>query len=211
MRWLLLLPRRIRVSDPMRLIEREPKGSLRPGQDLVMAGYAGREGSRRIAEVKKDELQRWFSKEYVELMGQGSTINIDNSSLPWQEYGATEWECAGEGGIFTALWNLSGAYRRGFQVDLYRIPVRQDTIEVCERYELNPYRLYSKNCVIAAADNGYHLAERLIREGIPAAVIGVVSRGIGREIHYGQVRGFLERPREDELVSVNLWKKETMV
>ena len=42
----------------------------------------------------------------------------------------------------------------GFEVDLYRIPVRQETIEVCERYELNPYRLLSSGCVLAAADNG---------------------------------------------------------
>ncbi|MCI8515303.1 MAG: AIR synthase [Hungatella sp.] len=195
----------------MKPVERELRGTLEAGQDLVAAGYAGLEGARRIAKAREAELSAWFSRTYIERMQQGTGRIIDEDSVPWREYGATEWECAGEGGIFTALWNLSGAYRRGFQVDLYRIPVRQDTIEVCERYELNPYRLYSKNCVIAAADNGYHLAERLIREGIPAAVIGVVSRGIGREIHYGQVRGFLERPREDELVSVNLWKKETMV
>ena len=204
MRWLLLLPRRIRVSDPMRLIEREPKGSLRPGQDLVMAGYAGREGSRRIAEVKKDELQRWFSKEYVELMGQGSTINIDNSSLPWQEYGATEWEEVNEGGIFTALWNLSGAYGLGFRVDLHRILVRQETIELCERYDLNPYRLYSC-CMLAAGDNGSHLVHRLQSEGIPVAIIGVVTPDIKREICYNQVQGFLERPREDELYKI--WRQ----
>lgn len=195
----------------MRPVERERRGILKAGQDLVAAGYAGLEGARRIAKAREAELSAWFSKAYIERIQQGMDRIIDEDSLPWREYGATEWESAGEGGIFTALWNLSGAYKRGFQVDLYRIPVRQDTIEVCERYELNPYRLYSPNCVVAAADHGYHLAERLKREGIPAAVIGVVSPGIGREIRYGRVKGFLERPRGDELALVNLWKEETMV
>ena len=50
------------------------------------------------------------------------------------------------------------------------------------------------------------LVGKLVREGIPAAVIGTVSEGIGREICYGPVRGFLERPREDELYRI--WKQE---
>ena len=80
--------------------------------------------------------------------------------------------------------------------------MKQETIEVCERYDLNPYRLYSKNCVIAAAENGGHLVRRLCEAGIPSAVIGMVSQGIRREIRYSQVRGYLERPREDELYKI---------
>lgn len=104
-----------------------------------------------------------------------------------------------EGGIFTALWNLSGAYRLGFIVDLYRIPVRQETIEVCEQYDVNPYRLLSSNCVVAVSDHGWKLCERLAERGVKAAVIGRVNGGIKREVWYGQVRGFMERPREDEI------------
>ena len=46
----------------MRLIKRESKGSLRAGQDLVMVGYAGREGARRIAFAREDELLSWFQE-----------------------------------------------------------------------------------------------------------------------------------------------------
>ena len=188
----------------MRLIERESRGYLRAGQELVMAGYAGQEGSRRIAQARAGELSAWFSEDYVELMLRDMGIS-GNDPVSWREYGASEWEPVGEGGIFTALWNLSGAYGLGFEVDLYRIPIRQETVEICERYDLNPYRLYS-SCVLAASDHGNRLAARLVREGIPAAVIGTVSEGIGREICYGPVRGFLERPREDELYRI--WKQE---
>lgn len=186
----------------MRRIEREAKGNLRPGQDLVAVGYAGMEGARRIARARKKELLNWFSRDYIDQILQKETFVISDTSTPWQEYGASEWEEAGEGGIFTALWNLSGAYMLGFEADLYQIPVRQETIEVCERYELNPYRLLSGNCVVAAADNGGRLARRLAGEGIPAAVIGVVREDIKREIRYGQVRGFLERPRQDEVYKI---------
>ena len=180
-------------------IQREPRGTMTPGQDLVAAGWAGREGARRISFFREKELLSRFSGDYIELMRRREETPVDSSCIPWREYGATEWEEVSEGGIFTALWNLSGAYKTGFEVDLHRILVRQETIEVCETYDLNPYRLYSKECVLAAADNGLHLVQRLKAAGIEAAVIGVIKPGIKREIFYGDVRGFLERPREDEI------------
>lgn len=187
----------------MGLIEREPRGVMAPGNDLVAAGFAGREGARLIAKAREEELLGWFSRSYVRQIQEKDSFTIDRSA-PWQEYGALEWEEVGEGGILTALWNLSGAYTLGFEVNLHQIPVKQETIEVCERYDLNPYRLYSKNCVVAAAANGGRLVKRLAEEGIPSAVIGTVNPGIAREICYGQVRGFLERPREDELYRTGL-------
>ena len=185
----------------MRLIKREPKGSLRAGQDLVMAGYAGREGARQIAFTREEELLSWFSRDYISLMQQKDEFEIDET-IPWQKYGASEWESVGKGGIFTALWNLSGAYTTGFEVNLYKILIRQETIEVCERYDLNPYRLLSSNCVLAVSDHGGDLIESLSQKGFPASVIGKINTGIKRKIYYNQVRGFLERPREDEIYRV---------
>lgn len=183
----------------MRIVERKPKGTMSPGQDIVVAGYAGREGSRRIGFLREKELSVWFSKDYMRQIQEKDEIQIDELKIPWREYGATEWEMVGEGGIYTALWNLSGAYGMGFEVDLHKISVRQETIEVCERYDLNPYRLLSSNCMIAVSDHGWHLCEKLHQEKIKASVIGRINSGIKREIFYGQVRGFMERPREDEI------------
>ena len=207
----------------MRRIERESRGTLRPGQALVTAGYAGLAGSRRIAAERAEELAQWFSSAYIERLQRdgreaeipapsaarsgraGMRGNSPAAHLPdWTALGAAEWEEAGEGGIYTALWNLSGAYGTGFTVDLRKIPVKQGTIEICERYELNPYRLLSRGCVVLAADNGEGLVRRLAAEGIAAAVIGYVREGIAREVTYGEVRGFMERPREDEICRLGI-------
>ncbi len=190
------------VRDMMRRVERESRGALRPGQDLVIAGYAGGEGARQAALAKEDQLFSRFSEAYVRQMQKPDPYEIHDSSHPWAELGASEWEEAGEGGIYTALWTISGAYMLGFEIDLYRVPVRQDAIEVCEQFDLNPYRLYSKNCMVLAADHGGRLAERLHRQGIPASVIGQVQEGVSRQVCYGQVRGFMERPRQDEIYKV---------
>lgn len=37
-----------------------------------------------------------------------------------------------EGGIFGALWEMAEASGVGLEIDLKKIPVRQETIEICE-------------------------------------------------------------------------------
>lgn len=186
----------------MRQIERESRGTMKPGQDLVVAGYAGLEGSCRIARSRQQQLQTWFSEEYIRQMQQLSDVNVQKKPEEWRRLGVTEWEEAAEGGIHAALWNLSGAYMTGFEIDLHKIPVKQETIEICERYDLNPYDLLCGNCLVLVADNGGQLVQALNREGIPAQCIGTVNRGIKREICYGEVRGFMDRPKKDELYKI---------
>ncbi len=185
----------------MRRIERKNRGGFLPGQELVIAGYAGWEGSSRIALLRAGELSRWFSDGFIREQQQAYT-EADRGVCDWEALGASEWEEAGEGGVYTALWTLSGAHGRGFCVDLRRIPVKQGTIEICERYGLNPYRLLSGGCTVLAADHGFLLTERLRQQGVPARTVGYVRPDIVREVVCGETRGFMERPREDELYKI---------
>lgn len=202
----------------MRKIERENTGLLHAGQDLVVAGYAGLAGTVKLAETEKETLSRWFSGEYMEeiagcsqyLLQEAENQEVHEEDVPlctvspkfWKSCGAAEWEPAGEGGILTAIWNLTGAYETGVEFYLRQIPIRQETVEVCERLELNPYRLYSAGCVLLTADNGGQLVRTLAEKNIPAQVIGRVNKGIAREMIVQEGRGFLERPQPDEITKV---------
>ena len=185
----------------MRKIERENTGLLQAGQDLVVAGYAGLAGTVKLAEAAKEELSRWFSDEYMEEIADAAPLCPVSPEF-WRSCGAAEWEPAGEGGILTAIWNLTGAYETGVEFYLRPIPMRQETVEVCERLELNPYRLYSWGCVLLTADNGGQLVRILAEKHIPAQVIGRVNKGIAREMIVQEGRGFLERPQPDEITKV---------
>ena len=185
----------------MRKIERENTGLLQAGQDLVVAGYAGLAGTVKLAEAAKEELSRWFSDEYMEEIADAAPLCPVSPEF-WRSCGAAEWEPAGEGGILTAIWNLTGAYETGVEFYLRQIPMRQETVEVCERLELNPYRLYSQGCVLLTADNGGQLVRALAAKNIPAQVIGRVNKGIAREMIVQEGRGFLERPQPDEITKV---------
>ena len=187
----------------MRKIERENTGLMRAGQDLAVAGYAGLAGTLALAEARSQELSLFFSDEYMEKIAGCRTLILEKRDAAfWRGLGASEWEPAGEGGTLTAIWNLSGAYETGVEFSLRKIPLRQETVEVCERLELNPYRLYSEGCYLLAADNGGQLVEKLAGEGIFAQVIGRVKDGIAREMIVQDGRGFLERPQPDEMWKV---------
>ena len=185
-----------------RKIIRESRGFMKPGQDIVAAGFAGMAGTLAIVREKREELEQYFSSSYIETIYNKKKEESDRNLEQWKEFGATEWEPAGEGGKLTALWNLSGAYGVGIEFTLRQIPVKQETIEICEYYDLNPYRLYSEGCVLLIANHGGRLTERLKREGIFSVVIGKVNEGAKMEILMEEGAACLDRPQKDELEKV---------
>ena len=179
------------------------EGLIRPGQDLVMAGFAGLAGTRIIGRERRADLEALFCPGFLELLDEPDTYDAER----WFEGQEKNRDCpftayipAGEGGVLTALWDLSGSYQAGVTADLKQIPMRQLTVEVCERYDLNPYRLFSANCVLAASDHGGQLKRLLEDAGIPGEIIGWTQAGDTRRIcHGGEEAGYLERPQPDEL------------
>ena len=59
-----------------------------------------------------------------------------------------------EGGVFGALWELGQCSGVGLEIDLKKIPIRQETIEICEFFDLNPYKLLSGGSLLLAAADG---------------------------------------------------------
>ena len=178
-------------------------GAMIPGQDLVLAGYAGLHGTRKAYQLKKEDLKDRFPPYFLEELEREDSFSVEkwlNEVLVSEDNQITAFEYAAEGGILAALWNISGIFCAGIDVDLRAIPMRQVTIEVCEALELNPYRLLCGNCVILSADRGGQLVRRLRQAQIPAAVIGAVIPKDARRIrHDEESAGYLERPQPDEL------------
>lgn len=107
-----------------------------------------------------------------------------------------------EGGIYGALWELAEASRIGLEIDLKAIPIRQETVELCEALGLNPYYLISSGSMLIAIDNGHDLVRELKKNGIHSAVIGKATAGNDRVVVNGEDRAYLERPRTDELYKI---------
>lgn len=185
----------------MRKIEREPNGAgiFQPGQDLVVAGTIGKNGVKTALEVKKEEISARFPEWFVKRIREKAEQKLELTQEIMKACGAGEWEEVSEGGILAALWTISGAYEQGISFELRKIPADQETIEICELFDLNPYRLSSGECLLMAVENGGDAVRILSDAGIASAVIGKVEKGIARKMTGIGITGFLERPARDEI------------
>ena len=125
----------------MRQLEPVPGQEMRPGQGLVAAGLAGWQGTLKIGCQEEERLRQRFSLSYLRQLGEPAGPEAVQWARAHVQKEITAYEEAGEGGILAALWNLSGRYGMGITFDLRRIPIRQITVEICELWGLNPYRL----------------------------------------------------------------------
>lgn len=175
----------------------------KPGQDILVTKWIGIEGTSIIAKEKEKELLERFSQAFVDTAkGFDQYLSVLPDSRIAVEHGVSAMHDVTEGGIYGALWEVAEASGIGLEIDLKAIPIRQETIEICEYFELNPYYLISSSCMLMAADQGHDLVRKLEAAGIPAAVIGKATDGKARRIWNGGEESYLERPKTDELYKI---------
>ena len=97
---------------------------------------------------------------------------------------------------------MSGRAGCGLKVDLKAIPIRQETVEICEFFEVNPYQLLSGGALLFTTDDGEKLVDALMEEGIPAAVVGFLQEGNDKIIVNNDETRFLDMPQADEIHKV---------
>jgi hydrogenase maturation factor len=174
-----------------------------PGQEIVMTKWAGLEGTAIIAAAKEQELRSKYSAGFIEGAKQFiEHISVVPEAMVARAVGVTSMHDVTEGGIFGALWEIGAASKVGLEVDLKKILLKQETVEICEFYDLNPYMLISSGCMLIVTDHANRLVDQLKEAGIPAAVIGFVTEGNDRVIINEEERRFLEPPKADELYKV---------
>lgn len=178
-------------------------GGLTVGDELVMTKWAGLEGTAIIAQDMEKELLKtlpeWLVKEAKEFI---KYLSVVPESLIATELGVTAMHDITEGGIFGALWEMGEASGVGITADLYKIPIKQETIEVCEIFDVNPYMLMSSGSMLIGCKNGNLLVEKLMEKGINAVVIGRATEGNDRIVISGDDLRYLEPPGSDELYKV---------
>lgn len=178
-------------------------GGLRPGDELVMTKWAGMEGTAIIAAERREKLLETLPEE---LLDEAAAMLKDISVVPEAavagRVGASAMHDVTEGGIFGALWEIGAAADVGITADLAKIPIRQETIEVCEVFGLNPYQMMSSGSLLIGCANGNLMAEELKKAGIAAAVIGRATDSNDRVIVKGEETRFLEPPGSDELYKI---------
>lgn len=179
---------------------REP---ARAGQDIVLTKWIGLEGMLRIAAERENELKEWFAPSFLsQVCSYREAIFAVHEIDVAKAEGVSVMRQITDGGVFAALWNLAKEADRGLEVDIKKMSIRQETIEICERYRLNPYQLTSAGTMLMVTDDGEGLADALRRNDIEASVIGRFTDNNDKIIKNGDEVRYIDRPAPDELMKI---------
>ena len=189
-------------KDALEALRAEVAGFLTPGEELAVVGCIALRGTVMLAEQEEKTLRTYFSEGFLyQCRNLENEYGAGDIALAWEtarREGATAMYAMGEGGILSALWKMAEAFGVGLRADLRRIPIRQETIEACERFDLNPYYLMSQGALLIGIPSGEKLVREYARTGIPAAVIGYTDAGNDRLLYSGEHVRYLDRPAQDE-------------
>lgn len=193
----------------MEALRAEVTGLLKEGDDLVIIGDIALAGTALIVEKENEFLRQFFSEGFLWDARRSPSLYGASKNITAQQY-VMEMDVfyhLGTGGVLAGLWKVAEASEMGLFADLRKIPVRQETIEICERFDLNPYKLFSEGSILVGTLKGEELVQYCSDQGIPAAVIGKAVKGNDRILRSGENVRYLERPSQDEITKFSWGEK----
>lgn len=193
----------------MEALRAEVTGLLKEGDDLVIIGDIALAGTALIVEKENEFLRQFFSEGFLWDAQRSPSLYGASKNITAQQY-VMEMDAfyhLGTGGVLAGLWKVAEASEMGLFADLRKIPVRQETIEICERFDLNPYKLFSEGSILVGTLKGEELVQYCSDQGIPAAVIGKAVKGNDRILRSGENVRYLERPSQDEITKFSWGEK----
>lgn len=170
------------------------------GQDIIITKWIGLEGTADLVARNQEGLLTRYPAYLVE---EAAAFDRYYSILPEAATAVKSGGCtmhdASEGGIFAGLWEMAEGAGVGLTIDMKKLPLRQETVEVCEYCNVNPYELRSGGSLIIASAEGTAVVEALAAEGIPATIVGRFTDSNDRLILNEDEVRYMDRPRRDEI------------
>ena len=176
----------------------ENKVIIEPGTSLLVLGNIGLKGTKIMATMGEKKLLSRYNPDFVKRAA-SLYDKADESEDLLKLLENNPYIIVGEGGIFKALWNIASEYKIGFDVDIFDIPVRQETIELSNFFDINPYEMVSEKCVLALVKGGRYMVNALRDTEIPCAIIGEVIVGNDKLIRHQDGALHLRPAKKDSI------------
>jgi len=174
----------------------------KPGDDIIMTGYAAVEGTYIIGAENKKALKAVLTDEDRELLDSlGPKISVVEDGLTAAMIGATAMHDVTEGGAFGAIHELCEASGAGCIIDKEKIPVLDVTKKICEFFNINPYRLIGSGSMLITTRNTENVMEALNAKNIKASLIGRITEKEIIMLSDGKYE-LIDPPDADELFSL---------
>lgn len=197
------------VSEPMVTVtalgtvdeaQRIEAGTVKPGMDILITKQIALEGTAILATQHEEKLLGRYAVPFIDRAKRFTDyLSIRSEAAVAAKSGVAAMHDISEGGVFGALWEMGLSSGVGLEIDLKKIPIRQETVEICEFFDINPYKLLSGGAAVIAAADGNALVHALQLAGIEATIVGKATDSNDRVLINGEERRFLETTQTDEL------------
>ncbi|MCS7115424.1 MAG: AIR synthase family protein [Nitrososphaerota archaeon] len=181
-------------------------GGAKPGDKLILTKSAGLEGTAILATERYDLLR---SKGVDEKLLMSAQKFFDKISVV--KDGVSAFETGGvdamhdptEGGVLGGIHEMADASNLGVRVFKEKIPLKDETLEICKFFKIDPLRLISSGAMLIAAKPCYEqeIIKNLGKHKIEASVIGEFLPSPDKRImvYEDGVEERLPRPEFDHL------------
>lgn len=178
------------------------------GELLVMSKWAGLEATTILAREKKQVCRKLLGREgFKRVLGwlHDPGISIIREGRILKDLRITAGHDPTEGGIATGIHEIASRSGVGARIDSAKIMIREETIELCSYFDLDPLGILSSGVFLFTAppELAGDACAKLNSGGIPAAVIGEITPDPGEII---LMQGGKARPLpiyiKDELLKV---------
>ena len=123
----------------------------KPGDDIVVTKWIAIEGTSIIAKEKEEQLLTRYPKNLIRTaQDMDQYLSVVPEAAVAVKTGVHAMHDVTEGGIFGAFWEMAAASGVGLEIDLKKIPIRQESVEICEFFGINPYELISSGSMLMA-------------------------------------------------------------
>lgn len=175
-------------------------GAVKPGMDILITKQIALEGTAILATQHEQELSGRYAAPFIDRAKRFiDYLSIRSEAAVAAKSGVAAMHDISEGGVFGALWEMGQSSGVGLEIDLKKIPIRQETVEICEFFDLNPYKLVSGGAAVMAAEDGNALVHAIRLAGGDATIVGKATDSNDRVLINGDERRFLETTQTDEL------------
>ena len=181
--------------------------NIRAGDNIVMTGTAGIEGTAILASDFSERLKRIPEEVLSKARKFSNQISIQREAFIVSRIpGVRVMHDPTEGGVLNACWELAESSGLGVEILAEKIPVATETMTICSRLGLDPLKLMSSGCLLAVVDSksSDHAIKRLRSLRVRASTIGMMTARKGGRTFSRNGRSFSLRPvPQDELYKIS--------
>lgn len=168
------------------------------GSTLCIAGHAGMAGIGLLASAGEEALTKQYTQGFIrqaqKFLDELSLRPVKNAL---EEMSVTIYPIQ-EGGVLTALWNFADGIGVGLDIDMKKIPIRQESVEISEFYGINPYQLLGDGACLIATREPEKVCAALSQAGIRSQAIGQITDQNAKIIRRDDEVRYLDKPAQDE-------------